>query len=347
MEPGSYHSSLNDSITKIYRKANPQDVSNLNQEAKRIAKSLNLDNRIDQLAEHEAFISLKDHKENFANKPVCRQISPTKSDIVQISKHILDKVIKTIRTKTKVNLWKSTRDILQWYNSITDKPNHSFVVFEIVEFYPSITENLLLKALHYADQLHRITPEEINIILHARRTNVFSSNAQWRKKNNDSLFDIAMGSLDGAECCELVVCSLLSLLKPKYGNSLGLYTDDGLGAFNCPLRELENIKKDICKTFRENDLKITAEANKKNVNYLDVTLDLPTSSYRPVADPGGSPASGPPSNFPMCPFSKNMFFFHTSKKKKKKNETVSQVMTVLSNSEEILVIPIQYRSIHS
>ncbi|KAJ8034019.1 hypothetical protein HOLleu_24427 [Holothuria leucospilota] len=136
MEPRSYHSLLNDNITKTYRKANPHDVPSLNREAKRIAKSLNLDDRIDQLAEREAFISLRDHKDNFANKPTCRLISPTKSDIGQISKQILDKVIKTIRTKTKVNLWKSTRDVLQWYNSITDRPNHSFVIFDIVEFYP-------------------------------------------------------------------------------------------------------------------------------------------------------------------------------------------------------------------
>ena len=52
-----------------------------------------------------------------------------------------------------------------------------------------------------------------------------------------------MGSNDGAETCELVVCYLLSILQAKYGKCIGLYRDDGLGAFNKSNKEIETIKK--------------------------------------------------------------------------------------------------------
>jgi len=90
-----------------------------------------------------------------------------------------------------------------------------------------------------------------------------------------------MGSFDGAETCELVGCYILSLLTEKYGNGIGLYRDDGLSAFNKSLQEIEKIKKDICKIFRDNDLKITVEANLTKVNFLDVTLDLHKQSNHP------------------------------------------------------------------
>jgi hypothetical protein len=84
---------------------------------------------------------------------------------------------------------------------------------------------------------------------------------------------------DGAETCELVGSYLLSQLTAEYGNDIGLYRDDGLAAFDKTPREIEIIKKNICKVFSDNNLKITIEANKKCVDYLDITLDLRSSSY--------------------------------------------------------------------
>ena len=98
-----------------------------------------------------------------------------------------------------------------------------------------------------------------------------------------------MGSFDGAETCELVGCFILSRLTQKYRNSIGLYCDDGLSAFNETSQELEKIKKDICKTFRDNDLKITVEGNLTKVNFLDVTLDLKTRKHSPYTKEGNTP----------------------------------------------------------
>jgi hypothetical protein len=98
-----------------------------------------------------------------------------------------------------------------------------------------------------------------------------------------------MGSFDGAETCELVGSYLLSKLAPEYGKDIGLYRDDGLAAFNKTPRETENIKKHIYKVFSDHNLKLTIEANKKCINYLNITLDLRSASYKPFMKPGNTP----------------------------------------------------------
>ena len=95
-----------------------------------------------------------------------------------------------------------------------------------------------------------------------------------------------MGPFDGAETWELVVCYRLSLLQPKYGNSIGLYRDGGLDKLKGTPQQIERIKKDICKIFKGNELKVTIEANKKIVNFLDVMLELNTGRYMPYMKPG-------------------------------------------------------------
>ena len=69
---------------------------------------------------------------------------------------------------------------------------------------------------------------------------------QWIKKDG-TLFDVTMGSNDGAEVCDLVGLYLLAGLKRKFENlDLGLYRDDGLGIYNDhPGPEAERTKKKI------------------------------------------------------------------------------------------------------
>jgi len=72
---------------------------------------------------------------------------------------------------------------------------------------------------------------ERNIIIHAKRSLLFSDDCPWEKKSSTNQFDVKMGSFDRAETCELVGCYLLSLLTEKCGQNIGLYRDDGLAAF--------------------------------------------------------------------------------------------------------------------
>ena len=82
---------------------------------------------------------------------------------------------------------------------------------------------------------------------------------------------------------------MLNGFTRKYGNSIGLYRDDGLAAFNAKPQQIEKIKKGFCQIFRENDLKITVEANMTKVNFLDVTLDLQSGKHYPYTKEGNIP----------------------------------------------------------
>ena len=54
-------------------------------------------------ATKEAFITLKDHKDNFESKLTCRLINPSKQEIGKISKQILDNINKKLLNVTKAN----------------------------------------------------------------------------------------------------------------------------------------------------------------------------------------------------------------------------------------------------
>ena len=97
-----------------------------------------------------------------------------------------------------------------------------------------------------------------------------------RKKKGDTTFDVTIGSYDGAETCELIGSILLSQLRNLDVN-IGLYRDDGLAVSNATPRDTENIKKETCLVFNHNGLRITIEANKQVINFLDVTFNLNNS----------------------------------------------------------------------
>ena len=71
---------------------------------------LSADDRVDKTANEEAFITLKDHKLNFASKPTCWLIviNPTKFEIGKISRRILDRINSKIMRVDMFNQWKNT-----------------------------------------------------------------------------------------------------------------------------------------------------------------------------------------------------------------------------------------------
>ena len=71
--------------------------------------------------------------------------------------------------------------------------------------------------------------------------------------------------------------------------NIGLYRDDGLAICDKTPFETENIKKEICKIFKENNLSITIEANKKIIDFLDITMNLKTGEHKPYMKPNNTP----------------------------------------------------------
>ena len=204
-----------------------------------------------------------------------------------MSKKILEKIINIVREKTKFNQWKNTKSVIDWFENLTDKKKLKFIQFDICEFYPSISENLLIEALNFAETFVHISDDERKIILQAKQSLLFDQDNPWVKKGN-SIFNVGMGSYDSAETCDLVGLYLLSKLQHLKVN-LGLYRDDGLGVCALTNRQVDIIKKEICKIFEKHNLRITIEVNKKVVDFLDVTFNLDTGDFKPFMKPNDTP----------------------------------------------------------
>jgi hypothetical protein len=86
------------------------------------------------MAPKNAFVTVKDHKENFKTNPKFRLRNPAKSELGKISKITLDNINSQIRKRTKVNQWKNSLSVIDWFNNIKNKPRHSFLTFDIAEF---------------------------------------------------------------------------------------------------------------------------------------------------------------------------------------------------------------------
>ena len=96
-----------------------------------------------------------------------------------------------------------------------------------------------------------------------------------------------MGSFDGAEVCELVgiyiLCFLAKLINKK---DCGLYRDDGLLILrNVNGQQIDRMRKNIIKTFKDIGFAIDVETNLKIVDFLDITFNLNNGTYRPYKKP--------------------------------------------------------------
>ena len=179
-------------------------------------------------------------------------INPTKNELGKISKKIIKKINQEILKKTDVNQWKNTSNVINWFNNIENKKDCSFIQFDIKEFYPSITEEILEKAISFAKSLMDIDDHKIRTIKHCRKSLLFHNNVAWKKKTTTSCFDVTMGSYDGAEVCELVGPFILSKLENIGKKNTGLYRDDGLVVLrNMNAWGIDKIRKIIIKMFKD------------------------------------------------------------------------------------------------
>ena len=285
-----YEKLLVENITKSYMKAGDNVIKSVKDEAKKIAKSIKLDDKMQRYANKNAFITLKDHKDEFKSHPKCRLLNPAKSEMGIVSKQILDRINSTVLECTQYNQWKNTDGVIKWFTNVDDKQNCRFLKFDVVDFYPSISKKLLQRALNFAKNMIVIDNAEIDIIMNARKSLLFYNNEAWMKKDGEGLFDVTQGSYDGAEICELVGLYMLSKVNSHFGkDNIGLYRDDGLSIMRRKSnRQVENTSKFLHRVFKENGLKITIVTNLKVTDFLDVTLNLNNGSFCPYRKPNSN-----------------------------------------------------------
>ena len=278
MSSDRYKQLLHDNVTKEYHHSSEGAKRTIDVEASTIATKLGIADRVEICAERSAYVTMKDHKEDFWRKPSCRLINPAKSEIGMISKRILEDLCNHIRTTTRHQQWRSTKDILNWFSNIPAKPGKRFIKFDVVSFYPSITEELLRKAISFAKLHTAVTDQQQEIIYHARKSLLFCLGETWEKKS--SQFDVTMGSYDGAEVCELVGLFMLDQLKQRFPkDDMGLYRDDGLGVTSSSGRVADKARKDVVQIFKSHGLQVTIETLLPQTDFLDVTLDITIGKY--------------------------------------------------------------------
>ena len=56
---------------------------------------------------------------------------------------------RCLKKTPKVNQWSNTSTVIDWFKNLADKQKRKFIKFDITEFYPSISEDLLNKLITY------------------------------------------------------------------------------------------------------------------------------------------------------------------------------------------------------
>ena len=275
---------LVENITKDYKKAKVGTMHEVNSRTAEIAKDLKLEKRMEVYTASESYFLVKDHKENFPSVLSVRLINPCKTDLGKVSKRILQDLNTDLNLKIKQNQWRSTQSVLDWFEGIMHKKSKTFIKFDIVSFYPSISMSLLERTFEFArDQEVFISQQDVNIIMHARKSFLYNNGEPWVKKG-DVNFDVPMGSYDGAEICELVGLYLLHKISSANlfeKNAFGLYRDDGLAVTKLNRQDGAKLCRELTNLFKKEGLGITCEHAGKVTDFLDVKLDLEKSAFRP------------------------------------------------------------------
>ena len=86
-------------------------------EAKNIAKKIRLSDRIECLPKTPAFITLKDHKDNFQSSLHCRLINPSKSELGKVSKSILEIIMHYLVKLLHVNQLKNSASVIECFRN--------------------------------------------------------------------------------------------------------------------------------------------------------------------------------------------------------------------------------------
>ena len=109
-----------------------------------------------------------------------------------ISKCIIQNIVNSVKKANHCNLWENSYETIEWFKGIKNKSKATFIQFDIIDFYPSITRNLLIDSINYARKYIDITNEQYEIILACRKTVIKNNDSTWVKNGLEN-FDVPMG----------------------------------------------------------------------------------------------------------------------------------------------------------
>ena len=291
VDPEEYFTLINRELNKEYKKDELHSIENaINTNTKNVGDRLGIADKLEMLQKEDCSLLLKDHKQSFYREKQARLINPIKNQLGVVSKSILDSINTEARAKLEVNQLRSSQDAIDWFTKIKDKTNNKTLLkADIKEFYPSITEKVIKRALEFMKSKGIIVSKEnIDVILKAKYQVATSLGIDWVKKN--SPFDNSMGAKDSCELCELVGLFLLGKTKERLETekknstlsiSIALYRDDLILAIQKHGKSINMAKSELSKIFKEEDLTLCEWEEGSNLNYLDIEFNLDQNWYKP------------------------------------------------------------------
>ena len=292
MSPSNYNNLKLHAITKDYKTDRDKTLLKMNTDTLNHANKLNITERIGGVKQKNSYILIKDHKIDYENKKAVRLINPTKTELGKVSNIILQDVVNCLKNKLGLNLWISTKEAIDWFSSIKNMDKATFIQFDIVEFYPSIKERILMDSLEFAKQHTNLTSSDVEIIMSCRKNILMHNNEIWVKSGVANGFDVPMGAFDSAQISDIIGIYILDKLSSIADKAeMGLYRDDGLMVVNNSNGPLtERLKKRMIAAFKQMGFKVEITSNVKEVNYLDVTFNLNNGVYHPYHKDNQTPS---------------------------------------------------------
>ena len=231
----------------------------------------------------------KDHKQNFQDKKQARLINPTKTELGSVSKDLIQRITSRLLSSPKNNPWKNSLDTIDWFKNIKNKRRSIYIQFDI-EFYPSITKELLLKSLNHAKEYTDITDEEIEFFQACRKSILSDNRRTWVKSQVDN-FDVPIGAYDSAQVADLIGIYILDTLGRIVNlEQMGLYRYDRIISIpDSNSSKTSKIQKKIIRAFKLLGLRIQIASNLKIVDFLDITLNSNNGAFKPFSKNNSAP----------------------------------------------------------
>ena len=83
--------------------------------------------------------------------------------------------MKVVQKDSGLKLWKNTPAVIAWFKSLPNKEQLRFIQFDICEFYPSISEQLLDKAIKFAEKYVKISDDDKKLFFHTKKSFLFNA----------------------------------------------------------------------------------------------------------------------------------------------------------------------------
>ena len=140
IKPSKYQEILKSKITNNYKIDYNNTIEQINKDTSNFASRLQIEDRLGKFKKKEAYILFKDHKPNFENKLPTRLINPSKTELGRISKFIIQNIVNSVKKANHCNLRGNSYETIEWFRRIKNKSKATFIQFDIIDFYPSITK---------------------------------------------------------------------------------------------------------------------------------------------------------------------------------------------------------------